>query len=318
AQFVSQSVPATMVAGQSYPVSVTMYNSAVDSVDDWTGSFFLVSQNPANNTTWGLSSIQVNTVVPVGTSHTFNFTVVAPSSPGTYNFQWRMRFGSSTRWFGDTTPNVAVVVTAPNQLPTVSLTSPTNGASYTTGQTVSMSATASDSDGSINRVEFLVDGTKVGQDTTSPYTYNWTSTTGAHTVQARAVDNQSGTKTTTAINITVTAPNQLPTVSLTSPTNGASYTAGQTVSMSATASDSDGSINRVEFLVDGAEVGQDTTSPYTYNWTSTTGAHTVQARAVDNQSGSTTTTAIKIGRASCRERATITLTADSDSAKKRE
>src|SRR5690606_40112170 len=102
---------------------------------------------------------------------------------------------------------------------------------------------------------------------------------------------ESGAKTTTALNIAATATKHHPPVSLTSPTHGSDYPAGQTLPMSAAASEKNGALHRLEFLVDGTKVGQDTTSPYTYNWTSTTGAHTVQARAVDNQSGSKTTTA---------------------------
>jgi len=46
-----------------------------------------------------------------GQSKTFTWTVTAPSSPGTYNFQWRM-VQEFVQWFGATTPNVAVTVTS--------------------------------------------------------------------------------------------------------------------------------------------------------------------------------------------------------------
>ncbi|MFM7079537.1 MAG: Ig-like domain-containing protein, partial [Bacteroidota bacterium] len=57
----------------------------------------------------------------------------------------------------------------------------------------------------------------------------------------------------------------LPTVSLTSPTNGASFFVGNSVTISANAADADGSVSQVEFLVDGAVVNTDNTAPYTYN-----------------------------------------------------
>jgi hypothetical protein len=40
---------------------------------------------------------------------TFNFTVIAPGSAGTYNFQWQM-LQEGIAWFGDQTPNVPVTV----------------------------------------------------------------------------------------------------------------------------------------------------------------------------------------------------------------
>ncbi len=73
--------------------------------------------------------------------------------------------------------------------PTCNITAPTNGA--TVSETIVFSATASDNE-SVNRVEFYVDGIKVGTDTTSPYSINWATTNvvdGSHTLQAKAFDN---------------------------------------------------------------------------------------------------------------------------------
>ena len=47
--------------------------------------------------------------------------------------------------------------TTPNNPPTISMTSPPNNAQFIQGQTISISANASDSDGSIAKVEFFVD-----------------------------------------------------------------------------------------------------------------------------------------------------------------
>jgi hypothetical protein len=46
---------------------------------------------------------------------------------------------------------------------------------------------------------------------------------------------------------TAAAPNKLPTVTLTAPSNGATFAAPATINLSASASDSDGSIAKVEF-----------------------------------------------------------------------
>jgi hypothetical protein len=44
-----------------------------------------------------------------GQNVTFTYSVRAPSSPGTYNFRWRM-VQELIEWFGDFTPNVSVLV----------------------------------------------------------------------------------------------------------------------------------------------------------------------------------------------------------------
>src|SRR5690606_13804629 len=108
-----------------------------------------------------------------------------------------------------TTSPVSITVAA-NQAPTVSLTAPANGAQLTAGTAVTLTATASDPDGSIDRVELLVDGTEIGQDTSSPYSRSWTVHPGSHTIQARAVADRGKTKTTSAttdqgVTATVTA-----------------------------------------------------------------------------------------------------------------
>ena len=92
----------------------------------------------------------------------------------------------------------------------------------------------------------FVDGVSVGVDATSPYTANYTSTAGTHSLTARATDN-SGAQTTSAAISIVVANNPPPTVSITSPANGASFITGTVVAIAANASDN-GSVASVEFL----------------------------------------------------------------------
>ena len=56
--------------------------------------------------------------------------------------------------------------------PTVSITSPANGATVPRKSTITITATASDNVG-VTRVEFLVDGALQCTDTTAPYSCNW-------------------------------------------------------------------------------------------------------------------------------------------------
>src|SRR4051794_2029646 len=81
AQFVSQSVPASMIAGQSYDVSVTMRNTGTNT---WTAptAHRLGSQNPQDNTTWGLGRVDVPGALTPGQDAAFRFRVTAPTTPG--------------------------------------------------------------------------------------------------------------------------------------------------------------------------------------------------------------------------------------------
>src|ERR1043166_9186644 len=76
-----------------------------------------------------------------------------------------------------------LIATRPaNSPPVVQLTSPTNNAYFLAPSSISLSASASDPDGSVTNVDFYVDGAKIGQTATGPYNFNWaTQPTGRHT-----------------------------------------------------------------------------------------------------------------------------------------
>ena len=95
--------------------------------------------------------------------------------------------------------------------PSVTLTSPANGA--TMSGTVTMSATASDNVG-VTQVQFFVDDstTPLATDTTSPYSASWNTTAvtnGAHTVKAVARD---AAGNTAASVVSLTVANEAPTI----------------------------------------------------------------------------------------------------------
>jgi YVTN family beta-propeller protein len=183
---------------------------------------------------------------------------------------------------------------APNVGPSVSLSAPANNAVFIVPATVNITATASDSDGTVSKVEFFNGATKLGEDATAPYTSSWTIvTTGTYTLTAVATDNE-GTATTSAV-VTITVnpppPNVPPSVSLSAPANNQAFTTPATVTLAANASDSDGTVSKVEFFSGTTKLGEDVATPYTYNWTNvTTGTYTLTAVATDN-SGATTNSA---------------------------
>jgi len=186
------------------------------------------------------------------------------------------------------TANFTDLGPANNQPPTVSLTAPAGGTVVTVNSSVTLQATAADSDGTVSRVDFLDGGTLIASDNTAPYSTTWTpTTTGSKTLTARAVDNLDAATTSATVSVTVnpvvgndTTP---PTATLTAPAAFADAITG-TLTISATANDNVG-VAGVEFQVDGVTVGnEDTSAPYstsidTTQWAS--GQHVVRARARD-------------------------------------
>ncbi len=182
----------------------------------------------------------------------------------------------------------AIVNVKVNKPPTVSITAPANDAVIVLPASITINASASDADGTITKVEFYRDGALLGSDTTAPYSYVWTSATaGTYVLTAKATDNLGAVKVSAPVTITVN-PNRPPTVAITSPSSGAQLVGGSIVTIAATATDSDGTVGKVEFYRDGALIGTDTTSPYSYAWaTAETGTFVLTAKATDSKGGST-------------------------------
>jgi hypothetical protein len=197
--------------------------------------------------------------------------------------------------------NVSVrSASTPNQAPTVSLTSPTSGATFLAPANITISASASDSDGTVARVDFYAGTTLLGSDTSSPYSFAWSNVPdGSYTLTAVARDNAGAAATSAARTITVgsatAADTTAPTVSITSPVIGATLTG--TVSIYANASDNVG-VASVTFKVDGTVIGAaDTTAPYSVSWNTSSvpaGAHALTAVARDAAGNVTTSSSISV------------------------
>jgi Bacterial Ig domain len=173
-------------------------------------------------------------------------------------------------------------------LPSVALTSPTQGA--TVQGSVSLEATASDDIG-VSVVDFSVDGASVGSDTdpVGDFTWTWDSTSvpdGSHTITATATDSN-GQRSSDSRSVTVDNVDDPPSVTITAPAAGA-YVSG-TIELRATASD-DNAVATVEFLDGGTSLGAGTLSNgvWRLSWTPSQGPHTVTAVATDSigQTGS--------------------------------
>ena len=109
AVFLRQSIPAQMIAGQTYPITISMKNTGFI---EWVKNYgFALLRD--NNQPWGISKVYIddNETVPYidDASKDFSFSVTAPTIPGTYSLQWRMNqdgYGG----FGESSPLTPVNV----------------------------------------------------------------------------------------------------------------------------------------------------------------------------------------------------------------
>ena len=181
-----------------------------------------------------------------------------------------------------------------NTVPTVALTSPAPGASFAAPAAIAISADANDSDGTIASVDFFADGVPIGTATSAPFGMTWFGVgAGTYSLTAVATDNLGATASSAAVQVSVTS-NMSPTVAITSPASGATFTAPATIAVAADATD-DGGVSSVTFYANGAEIGTDTSSPFSLSWTNVTaGTYTLTAMATDSSGTSSMSAGVSI------------------------
>ncbi len=132
-----------------------------------------------------------------------------PTTLGSYTVTATVSDGVLSRsvqftWTIATTP-------PPNQPPSVSLTAPADNATFSAPATITVSANASDSDGTVAKVDFFRGSTLIGTDASSPYSVTWSNVAaGSYSLTAVATDNSGATTTSAPRSITVTAPGPVP------------------------------------------------------------------------------------------------------------
>src|SRR5207248_1507089 len=168
---------------------------------------------------------------------------------------------------GNSTTSAAVTVTVFNDTtpPSVSITSPANGA--TVSSNVNVSANAADNVGVVC-VQFQLVGSNLGAEVTAaPYAVSWdtmAATNASHALTAVARDAAGNRTTSAAVTVTVFNDTTAPSVSIASPANGA--TVSGSVNVSANAADNVGVVG-VQFKLDGANLGAEVTAaPYVVSW----------------------------------------------------
>ncbi len=131
-------------------------------------------------------------------------TVVKPTvsnlAEGMYKFKLTV---TNTDLRSDIDEIQVMVTSTSNVIPTISLTSPINNSTFTQSKPVTLSANASDFDGTIQSVDFYQGTTLIQSVTSAPYTIQWTPAVGNYAVTAKATDNGGATSTSAIANITI-------------------------------------------------------------------------------------------------------------------
>jgi len=193
------------------------------------------------------------------------------------------------------TSQTSITVRVDNTAPFVSIINPVDG-SYVKG-TITIQATATSQLG-VSKIEFYVDNTKIGEDTSSPYEISWNTaqvSDGDHTIKAKAYDIVNNSR---EVSIAVKVDNTAPSVSITSPSNNAIVEGIVNIQVNTT--DNYG-ISKVEFYVDNVKLGEATESPYVYAWNTDnltySSTHTIFAKAIDlaGNVGTSSSISVSIG-----------------------
>jgi len=176
--------------------------------------------------------------------------------------------------------------------PAIALSSPANGASFTAPAIIPCSASVTPNGHTITQVQFYNGTTLLGTVAAAPYTWSWNNVaTGSYSLSAKAAyDSGSSVSSSSAI-VTVTNA-ALPSIALTAPSNGATYTAPATITCTAGVTPNGHTITQVQFYNGTTLLGTVAAAPYTWSWNNVaTGSYTLTACAVYD-SGSTVSSAV--------------------------
>ena len=209
----------------------------------------------------------------------FDFTV---ASAGTLDI-----FATATDDIGATTDSDLISLNSSVGIgPTVSITSPTEGASFIPGFDLAVRADASDAsdaDGLITDVEFFINGVSIGSSTIFPFSLNFIlPSPGSYTLTATATDNAGNLGFSQAINFSVVLGSP-PVISISSPSSGNNFIPGAELILNAAANDPDGLITQVEFFVNDVSVGTSSVAPFQVNFSlPSSGVYFIRSEATDN------------------------------------
>ncbi|MDH5264217.1 MAG: DUF1800 family protein, partial [Betaproteobacteria bacterium] len=233
-----------------------------------------------------VTEVGTATIVFEGATARFTATVLGVTQSKVLS---RLPFGTASR----------------NKAPTVSLAVSGAPATLVAPVTFTLEASASDPDGRVRKVAFFRNNQRIGEATAAPYRMTLAGVdAGKIRFSAQATDDLGATSLATSAAFEVKKPgtsvpppatNKPPKVALTAPAANAYYVQGASVALAATASDTDGTVAKVEFFANASRVGEATAPPWTATWSGAApGAWSLTAVATDDRGGTTTSAAVAV------------------------
>ncbi len=169
-----------------------------------------------------------------------------------------------------------------NVAPTISLKKPANNSTYRIGDTIILEATASDSNGNLEKVNFKINGDFYKRILKAPFKTTFKpKRAGTYKIIAKSFDTK-GLSREKLVTITVKARRRRPAVAVTSPANGSVYKLGETINLSANATDPDGNLDKVNYNINGKFYKTLARAPYNTNFKPTeAGTYKIIAKSFD-------------------------------------
>jgi hypothetical protein len=164
----------------------------------------------------------------------------------------------------------------------------------TTGANVTFAVTAVGAEPLSYRWFFNITNILTGASTSTFVLSNVTSNeAGTYSV---VVSNAHGTVASALAQLRVIVPGSLPpTIALVRPGNEDRFDLGSPIRLEAAASDPDGMLRKVLFYANDAELGEDSTSPFEFDWlNASAGLHVLRAVAIDDFGASATSAVVRI------------------------
>ncbi|WP_216211242.1 glycoside hydrolase family 48 protein [Amycolatopsis aidingensis] len=181
-----------------FGAGVTIRNDGTEPIDGWELSWTFPDQQRVAQL-WNGTVSQTGSAVSV---RNVGWNRVIPAG-GSVEFGFNGEHSGANRAPTDFAVN-GTLCTGPNEAPSVRLTEPADGTSYTVPAEIDLRAEAADSDGTVGRVEFYADTELVGTDETAPFEYTWTDAQpGQYSVTARAFDDRGASTVSSPVGVRV-------------------------------------------------------------------------------------------------------------------
>lgn len=235
-------------------------------------------------------------------------TLLGSATTSPYTFSWltpqvgsQLLSAKVRDLTGKTAASSIVRITITSALvPSIAVTAPASGSTFTLPTVISVGADASESGGAITKVEFYANGNLIGSKTSAPFSIAWSNPpAGGYSLLAKATDNAGMVATSASVPVTVLSPS--PTVALTAPLDGARFASGQSIALVANATTPGTTISKVDFECDGSIIGTITpngsasSGTYTLNWSGAVpGGHVISAKVLAANGATIASTSIGI------------------------